>query len=48
MIFIETLTTLAKDEDYAAICLFVTDIMKNGSYLLYNEQSKELFSSSFG
>lgn len=46
--FIETLTTLAKDEDYAAICLFVTDIMKNGSYLLYNEQSKELFSSSFG
>ncbi len=46
--FVQGLNTLAKDEDYAAICLFVTDIMKNGSYLIYNEQSKELFSSSFG
>lgn len=46
--FISTLNEIARDEDYAAIALFVTDILKNGSYILFNEKSKGVFASSFG
>lgn len=46
--FISTLNEIAKAEDYAAIALFVTDILKNGSYILFNENSKDVFSNSFG
>ena len=46
--FVSTLNELASDEDYSAIALFVTDILKNGSYILFNEKAKEIFSGSFG
>lgn len=45
--FIETLNDIARNEDYTAVALFVTDILKNGSYVLFNEDSKEVFSGSF-
>lgn len=45
--FISTLNEIAKNEDYTAVALFVTDILKNGSYLLYNEDAKEIFKGSF-
>ncbi len=45
--FISTLNEIAKDEDYVAIALFVTDILKNGSYVFFNEKSKDIFSNSF-
>jgi len=45
--FVSTLNEIAKDEDYAAIALFVTDILKNGSYVFFNEKSKDIFSNSF-
>ena len=35
-------------EGYTAIALFVTDILKNGSYIFYNDKAKEIFSNSFG
>ena len=34
--------------DYTAIALFVTDILKNGSYIFFNDKAKEIFSNSFG
>lgn len=46
--FVSTLNELASDEDYSAIALFVTDILKNGSYILFNEEAKEIFGGSFG
>ncbi len=46
--FVSTLNELASDEDYSAIALFVTDILKNGSYILFNEKAKEIFGGSFG
>lgn len=45
--FISTLNEIAKNEDYTAVALFITDILKNGSYLLYNEDAKEIFKGSF-
>ncbi len=45
--FISTLNEIAKNEDYTAVALFVTDILKNGSYLLYNEEAQEIFKGSF-
>ena len=45
--FVSTLNEIAKDEDYAAIALFVTDILKNGSYVFFNEKSRDIFSNSF-
>ncbi|MBR3198715.1 MAG: putative manganese-dependent inorganic diphosphatase [Bacilli bacterium] len=45
--FVKALNELAHDEDYAAIALFVTDIMKNGSYIFYNEDSTKIFAESF-
>ena len=35
-------------EGYTAIALFVTDILKNGSYIFFNDKAKEIFSNSFG
>ena len=36
------------NEGYTAIALFVTDILKNGSYIFFNEQARDIFSHSFG
>ena len=46
--FIDELNNMHKDDDYTACALFVTDILKNGSYVLFNESAKEIFSESFG
>lgn len=46
--FISCLNECAEDEGYVAIALFVTDILKNGSYVFFNEKSKDIFSNSFG
>ncbi|MBR3229893.1 MAG: putative manganese-dependent inorganic diphosphatase [Bacilli bacterium] len=46
--FISCLNEIAKDEDYAVIALFVTDILKNGSYIFFNEKALDIISNSFG
>lgn len=45
--FVSTLNDISNNEDYVAIALFVTDILKNGSYILFNESSKNIFSEAF-
>lgn len=46
--FIKELNEDANDEGYTAMALFVTDILKNGSYIFFNEKAKEIFANSFG
>lgn len=45
--YIELINNVAENNDYYAIALFATDIIKNGSYIYYNEQAKEVFENSF-
>lgn len=45
--YIELINNVAVNNDYYAIALFATDIIKNGSYIYYNDQAKELFENSF-
>ena len=45
--FISTLNDLARDEDYAVIALFVTDILNKGSYLLFNDKARDILSGAF-
>ena len=44
---ISELNEMAENENYRAVALFVTDILKNGSYILFNEKSKDIFAESF-
>lgn len=46
--FVNKLDELAEDEDYTAVALFVTDILKNGSYILFNRKSENIFKEAFG
>ena len=45
--YIDLLTNIAKNNDYAVIALFVTDVLKNGSYVFFNEQAKELMEYAY-
>ncbi len=45
---IAELNDMSKNEDYKAVALFITDILENGSYILFNENSKDVFAGSFG
>ena len=45
--YVELINQMAENSDYYALALFATDIIKNGSYIYYNEQAKEIFANSF-
>lgn len=45
--FIELLNKIAKNNDYHLIALFVTDVIKNGSYVYYNNSAEEILGLSF-
>lgn len=44
--FIDKLNEMVKGE-YSTVALFITDIVKNGSYILYNDTAREIVSDSF-
>ena len=44
--FVQALNEIARNEDYTAVALFVTDILNKGSYILFNESSKKIFSEA--
>ena len=46
--FVKSLNEDAQEEGYTAVALFVTDILKNGSYIFFNEKARSIFSNSFG
>lgn len=45
--YIDLLNEISKNEDYYILALFVTDIIKGGSYVLYNDRSKLDLEKSF-
>ena len=46
--FLKVLENTVKEQHYEMILLFATDIMKEGSYVYYNEKSKEIVENAFG
>ena len=46
--YIEYINKLSKDRKYKVVLLVITDIIKNGSYLLYTEDDKEIIDDAFG
>ena len=38
---------IAKNNDYYIVALFATDIIKNGSYILFNESASEILDNCF-
>ena len=45
--YIKHLNTVANTLEYKVVLMFVTDIIKNGSYIFYNESAKDLVSSAY-
>lgn len=46
--YVTLINRVAEQQDYKIVALFVTDILKNGSYLFYNEKSAEILDNAFG
>ncbi len=44
--YVDKLNQIAKG-NYKAVTLFITDVVKNGSYVLYNEDAKTIIEDSF-
>lgn len=44
--YVEKLNEIAK-RDYTTVTLFITDIVENGSYVLYNTEAKHIIEDSF-
>ena len=45
--YIETLDTIAKNKEYLFTVLFVTDVIKNGSYIIYSSNGKKYLEECF-
>lgn len=45
--YVESINNLAEINDYEILTLFVTDIIKEGSYVIYSKNSKNILEESF-
>ena len=45
--YIELLNNVTKNNNYLFVCLFVNDILENGTYVLYSDRAKEILESAF-
>ncbi|MGN0973869.1 MAG: putative manganese-dependent inorganic diphosphatase [Bacilli bacterium] len=45
--YIEMLNDICKNEDYYILALFATDIINNGSYIIYNDDASRILEKSF-
>ena len=45
--YVNLINQTAKNNDYYIVALFVTDVITNGSYIYYNDNSKEIFELGF-
>ena len=45
--FVELINKVAKQNDYYIVALFITDIVKNGSYILYNDSASDTLGLAF-
>lgn len=46
--YIKLINDLAHNSEYDIVALFVTDILKNGSYIFYNDNSCDILDECFG
>ena len=46
--YIELMNNLSKNNEYYIATLFVTDILKNGSYIFYNDNAYDTLENCFG
>ena len=44
---IDLLNQVSKNNEYMIVALFITDVMKNGSYIIYNDKASEILKDSF-
>lgn len=45
--YVDELNHIADNNDYKVACLFVTDILENNSYLLFNDDAKEYLNDAY-
>ena len=45
--FRELLNKTSINNDYLVVCLFITDIINNGSYIIFNDKAKHILEDSF-
>ena len=45
--YIKILDDMAKNQEFTVVAIFITDIIKNGSYILYNTSSERVLMDSF-
>ena len=45
--YIDMLNNISKNNEYKFIALFVTDIIKNGTYVYYSEEGEQILSTAF-
>ena len=45
--FRELLNQKSENTDYLVVCLFITDIMTNGSYIIFNDKAKSILEDSY-
>ena len=46
--YVDLLNNIYNQEDYYMLLLFVTDILKGGSYIIYNDNAKRSLETAFG
>lgn len=45
--YVNLLNTVVDNKEYYFICLFVTDILKNGTYVIYSDRAKDILENAF-
>ena len=46
--YVKLLNTVSESNNYLFVCLFVTNILENGTYVLFSDRAKDVLESSFG
>lgn len=46
--YLSIINDVAKNQDYTVVALFITDLVTDGSYVLYNDSAKSIMEGSFG
>lgn len=46
--YINLLNTVSESNNYLFVCLFVTNVLENGTYVLFSDRAKETLESAFG
>ncbi len=45
--YINLLNNISEKNNYLFVCLFITNILENGTYVLYSDRAKDILSSAF-